>query len=174
MAGNLKCVIVAVDGSDESMNALLWALDNVTVRSPENGGSFVVLHVQPPPSIATGINPGSIPFGGPSLEVPAFASAIEAHQQRISEAVINRGLEIAAEKNVNIKTHVIAGDPKKKICEAVDELHADLLVMGNRAMGRFKRMFSGSVSKYCSNHASCPVVIVKAEPGQGLQAYGGQ
>lgn len=65
-AGKLRCVVVAVDGSDESMNALLWALDNVTVQQSDDGSSFVVLHVQPPPSIATGINPGSIPFGGPS------------------------------------------------------------------------------------------------------------
>ena len=35
------------------------------------------------------------------LEVPAFASAIEAHQQRITEAILNRALEIAAEKNVS-------------------------------------------------------------------------
>jgi len=33
--------------------------------------------------------------------VPAFASAIEAHQQRITEAILNRALEIAAEKNVS-------------------------------------------------------------------------
>jgi hypothetical protein len=70
MSGNLRCVIVAVDGSEESMNALTWALDNLKLRSPVDdytpGGSFVVLHVQSPPSIAAGLNPGSIPFGGPS------------------------------------------------------------------------------------------------------------
>ena len=71
MSGNLSCVIVAVDGSEESMNALRWALDNLQLRSPTDdsttaAGSFVVLHVQSPPSIAAGLNPGSIPFGGPS------------------------------------------------------------------------------------------------------------
>ncbi|CAO2834474.1 unnamed protein product [Amaranthus hypochondriacus] len=174
MAGTLKCVVVAVDGSDESMNALKWALDNVSVKSPEDGGSFVILHVQPPPSIAVGINPGSIPFGGPSLEVPAFTAAIEAHQKRVTDAIVNHALEIAAQKNVNVKTQVIVGEPKEKICEVVDELHADLLVMGNRAFGRIKRMFLGSVSKYCSNYASCPVVIVKDGPTEALQAYGDQ
>ncbi|KAJ8426663.1 hypothetical protein Cgig2_029847 [Carnegiea gigantea] len=169
-AGKLRCVVVPVDGSDESMNALRWAFDNVTVEQSDDGSSFVVLHVQPPPSIATGINPGSIPFGGPSLEVPAFAAAIEAHQKRITEAIINRALEIAAEKNAKVKTLVVVGDPKEKICEVVDDLHADLLVMGNRAFGPIKRMFLGSVSKYCSNHASCPVVIVKnIESGQTLE-----
>lgn len=70
MSGNLERVVVAVDGSEESMNALKWALDNVKLRSSatdsDAGGSFVVLHVQSPPNIAAGINPGAIPFGGPS------------------------------------------------------------------------------------------------------------
>ncbi|KAL2892907.1 Universal stress protein A-like protein [Bienertia sinuspersici] len=165
MSGTLSCVVVPVDGSDESMNALKWALDNVTILSAEDGGSLVILHVQSPPSIATGLNPGSIPFGGPSMEVPAFAAAIEAHQKRISDAIINHAMGIAAEKNfqANVKSHVVIGDPKEKICEVVDEMHADLLVMGNRAFGPIKRMFLGSVSKFCSNHASCPVVIVKKQ-----------
>lgn len=74
--GNLGCVVVAVDGSEESMKALQWALDNLRLRpggaaSEEGGevvepGVLVVLHVQSPPSIAAGLNPGPIPFGGPS------------------------------------------------------------------------------------------------------------
>lgn len=38
-----------------------------------------------------------------------------------------------------VKTHVVIGDPKEKICEAVQDLHADLLVMGSRAFGPIKR-----------------------------------
>ncbi|KNA20231.1 hypothetical protein SOVF_054320 [Spinacia oleracea] len=174
MTGTLNCVVVAVDGSDESMNALKWAIDNVTLRSAEDGGSFVVLHVQSPPSIAVGINPGSIPFGGPSLEVPAFAAAVAAHQKRITDAIIKHALEITTQNNVDVKTHIVVGDPKDKICEVVDEMHADLLVMGNRAFGPIKRMFLGSVSKYCSNHASCPVVIVKDPAEEHLPAFGDQ
>ena len=46
-------------------------------------------------------------------------------------------------------------------CKTVDDLCVD---------GRF---FLGSVSKYCSNHASCPVVIVKGEDGvlQGMSFF---
>ncbi|KAJ7965804.1 Universal stress protein A-like protein [Quillaja saponaria] len=163
--GNLGCVIVAVDGSEESMNALKWALHNLKLRLPEpdsSAGSFIVLHVQSPPSIATGLNPGVIPFGGPSdLEVPAFAAAIEAHQKRITEAILNHALQICSESNVKVKSHVVVGDPKEKICEAVESFHADLLVMGSRAFGPIKRMFLGSVSNYCTHHAQCPVIVVK-------------
>ncbi|KAL2498106.1 Adenine nucleotide alpha hydrolase-like superfamily protein [Abeliophyllum distichum] len=161
MSGKLDCVIVAVDGSEESMNAFKWALENLKLGS--SGSSFVILHVQSPPSIAAGINPGAIPFGGPSdLEVPAFAAAIEAHQKRITQAILDHALQICSDKNVNTKTQVLVGDPKEKICEAVEQLNADLLVMGFRAFGPIKRMFLGSVSNYCSNHAQCPVLIIKS------------
>ncbi|CAN1331980.1 Universal stress protein A-like protein [Linum perenne] len=172
---NIGCAVVAVDGSEESMYALRWALDNVNLRSPpanssELPGSFVVLHVQSPPSIAVGLNPGAIPFGGPSdLEVPAFTAAIEAHQKRITEAIFDHALDICRKQNVAVRTQVVIGDPKEKICEIVESLHADLLVMGSRDFGPIKRcisvgrMFLGSVSNYCANHAQCPVIIIKGK-----------
>ncbi|XP_028078494.1 uncharacterized protein LOC114280334 [Camellia sinensis] len=100
----LGCVIVSVDGSEESMNALRWALDNLKLRSPSpdsSGGHLVIFHVQSPPSITAGLNPGAIPFGGPSdLEVPAFTAAIEAHQRKISDAIMKHALQICSDKNV--------------------------------------------------------------------------
>ena len=47
------------------------------------------------------IGKGIASIGKLGLEVPAFAAAIEAHQKRITEAIINRALELAAEKNVS-------------------------------------------------------------------------
>ncbi|XP_010266116.1 PREDICTED: universal stress protein PHOS34 [Nelumbo nucifera] len=167
MAGKLDCVVVAVDGSEESMNALKWALDNLTLRTQGEGseaGTFVILHVQSPPSIAVGLNPGSIPFGGPSdLEVPAFTAAIEAHQRRITNAILNHALKICSEKHAIVKTQVVVGDPKEMICDFTENLKADLLVMGSHAYGPIKRMFLGSVSNYCTNHVQCPVIVVKGD-----------
>ncbi|XP_027330816.1 universal stress protein PHOS34 [Abrus precatorius] len=169
-SGNLSCVLVAVDGSEESMKALRWAFSNLKLRSPTpdstHSPSFIIFHVQSPPSIATGLNPGPIPFGGPNdLEVPAFTVAIEAHQKRITDAILDHALEISQQLNFNskVRTHVVVGDPKEKICEAVQDLHADVLVMGSRAFGPIKRMFLGSVSNYCAHHAQCPVIIMKGK-----------
>ncbi|XP_058223965.1 universal stress protein PHOS34 isoform X2 [Rhododendron vialii] len=178
-SGGLGCVIVAVEGSEESMNALRWALENLQLRSPapdsssNSGGHFVILYVQSPPNIATGLNPGAIPFGGPTpsdVEVPAFTAAIVAHQRRISEAILTHALQICSDKSVkNVKTQVMVGDAKEKLCEAVKVLHADLLVMGSRAFGPIKRMFLGSVSNYCTNNATCAVTIVKGTSRQAIR-----
>ncbi|KAJ7006929.1 hypothetical protein NC653_006097 [Populus alba x Populus x berolinensis] len=171
MSSNLGCVVVAVDGSEESMNALRYALDNLKLRSPapdstETPGSFVILHVQSPPSIAAGLNPGAIPFGGPSgLEVPAFTAAIEAHQRRITEAILEHASEICREKKVNVKTQVVIGDPKEKICEVTENLPADLLVMGCRSFGPIKRMLKLLKCFVCEQDVSGKCKQLLHQPG---------
>jgi hypothetical protein len=47
-------------------------------------------------------------------------------------------------------------------------LQIDLVVLGSRGMGSFKRSLMsfvglGSVSDYCVHNLSCPVLVVKAE-----------
>jgi len=40
---------------------------------------------------------------------------------------------------VEVKTEVVVGDPKEKICEVAANRKADLLVMGCRAIGPLQR-----------------------------------
>ncbi|KAI4980113.1 hypothetical protein ZWY2020_016866 [Hordeum vulgare] len=72
-------------------------------------------------------------------EVSVFMQAIESHERRIPEAILEHALKIFSDKNVEVKTQVVVGDPKKKICEMTTELKVDLLVMGCRAFGPIKR-----------------------------------
>eukprot|EP00919_Chromeraceae_sp_WS-2016_P059883 GHVR01142330.1.p1 GENE.GHVR01142330.1~~GHVR01142330.1.p1 ORF type:complete len:175 (-),score=20.54 GHVR01142330.1:186-710(-) len=46
-------------------------------------------------------------------------------------------------------------------CDAAEHLHADMLVVGCRGLGSFRRFFLGSVSKYIVEHAKLPVMVVK-------------
>ncbi|XP_059077192.1 universal stress protein PHOS34 [Cryptomeria japonica] len=143
--GSLRRVVVAVDGSEESMRALEWALDNIRLCAPQEGdgdkgGTFIILHVQSPPTIYAGLNPGAIPFGGPAhVEVPAFTAAIEAHQTRITEAIMTHALDICSQRDVNVEQKVVVGEPKELICETTSKLQADLLVLGSHAYGALKR-----------------------------------
>ncbi|KAI5588978.1 hypothetical protein POPTR_005G157100v4 [Populus trichocarpa] len=76
----------------------------IKIKSPS-----IILLFQSPPSIAAGLNLGAIPFGGFSdLEVPAFKAAIEAHQRKITEAILEHALEICHEKKVTFVSVVSA------------------------------------------------------------------
>lgn len=57
-------------------------------------------------------------------------------QAKVSAYIL---LEVASLFQVNAQTHVVVGDAKERICEAVEKLHADTLVMGSRAFGPIKR-----------------------------------
>jgi nucleotide-binding universal stress UspA family protein len=47
------------------------------------------------------------------------------------------------------------------ITNYADEKHVDLIVVGSRGMGGFKRMLLGSVSSGILNHAHCSVLVVR-------------
>nr|XP_043614232.1 universal stress protein A-like protein isoform X1 [Erigeron canadensis] len=53
------------------------------------------------------------------------------------------------------------GDPKEVICHEVKRVKPDLLVVGNRGLGPFQRVFVGTVSEFCVKHCECPVVTIK-------------
>ncbi|CAH2066121.1 unnamed protein product [Thlaspi arvense] len=53
-----------------------------------------------------------------------------------------------------------SGNPKEAICDAVEKLGVDLLIVGSNGKGALERTFLGSVSNYCVNKAKCPVLVV--------------
>ncbi|KAH9737771.1 Usp domain-containing protein [Citrus sinensis] len=136
-------VMVAIDESAESFYALKWALDNlyvITDITPEAGsGSNVltIVHAQQP-------------------FIPAGAA-----EEQSSAALLSRALQVCKENMVNAQTLILDGDARDVICQAVEQMHIDLLVVGSRGLGKVKRAFLGSVSDYCAHHAVCPILIVK-------------
>lgn len=40
---------------------------------------------------------------------------------------------------VKAETLVLTGDPKDMICQAAEQMHMDLLVVGSRGLGKIKR-----------------------------------
>lgn len=174
MTAEVKKILVAVDESEYSKYALEWILTNLSLNAnftalftqSESGGadhgviSFYVMHVQPLPNISTaGIgNPSAIAFGGTP---PELVESIVNHQKQISEALLGRAKEICAQKNVNAKIVMEIGDPKEAICDAVEKMKVDLLIIGSHGYGMVKRALLGSVSNYCVQHAKCPVLVVR-------------
>lgn len=54
------------------------------------------------------------------------------------------------------------GDARDAILEAIDEVHADLVVMGTHGRRGVGRLVLGSVAEDIARRAPCPVLLVRA------------
>ncbi|CAA0818762.1 Adenine nucleotide alpha hydrolases-like superfamily protein [Striga hermonthica] len=149
-------VLVAIDDGEESFQALDWAVSRILKPNggdDDNNASKVVTiaHVlEPLPHYA-------FP-GGYVLESSTKA------QEENAARILSRAFEMCRDYGLNAKTVILEGDPKDRICRAVEEMNIHLLVVGSRGLGQIKRAFLGSVSDYCAHHAKCAVLVVKPPP----------
>ena len=60
-----------------------------------------------------------------------------------------------------VREHLREGDPAEETVALAEELDADLVVIGNRGVGRLRRLVAGSVSESVVHRASCPVLVVR-------------
>ncbi|XP_040944150.1 universal stress protein A-like protein isoform X1 [Gossypium hirsutum] len=66
-----------------------------------------------------------------------------------------------ASVHVEVLMKVYWGDPREKLCEAIDSILLSCIIVGNRGLGKLKRIIMGSVSNYVVNNGSCAVTVVK-------------
>jgi nucleotide-binding universal stress UspA family protein len=136
-------VVVGVDGSDCSQDALRFAIEEARMR----GAS---LHVVTAWSIPTNLYASGY---ASSVDADTFREAAEA----TSTHALERAHEIAPDLTVDAETpeeHAVTA-----LLSAAE--HADLLVVGSRGRGGFARLLLGSVSTQLAQHARCPVTIVR-------------
>ncbi|KAJ8900129.1 hypothetical protein K2173_024245 [Erythroxylum novogranatense] len=167
-------VMVGIDDSDASFYALQWTLDhlvsgnsnviNATNESSEETGMVTVAHVQQPfQHFLYPAGPGGVAGFYPTS---AVVESVRKAQAETSSALLSRALKMCKDKMIKAETLILEGDPKDMICQATEQMHVDLLVIGSRGLGKIKRAFLGSVSDYCAHHAHCPILIVKPPKGQ--------
>ncbi|MFJ8576416.1 universal stress protein [[Kitasatospora] papulosa] len=139
---NLR-VVVGVDGSGPSQEALRWA-----ARHARLTGAVVE-------AVCVWETPSEVGWAGPATE---SGFDLEDARRRFSE-----GIEAVFGDARPAVVHeiLVRGDPSEVLVKASEG--ADLLVVGNRGRGAFARAVLGSVSQRCAQHAVCPVVVVKAK-----------
>lgn len=139
LPGEGRRIVVAVDGSDTSKQALRWAITEATRRG-------VTLAV---------VNAWHQPFVGTPYPTVLFDPALF---REASAAVLDEALTSCDPGDVIVERITGEGTPASVILDAAAD--ADLVVMGSRGLGGFKGMLLGSVTTHVTRHASCPVIVV--------------
>ncbi len=135
---NPRRIVVGVDGSDASTEALRWAAAGARRSGAE-------LHIL-----------GSAILPGPSDYLLVAAAFPDAAREAVSDAL----------REVNTLTNelVVQGEiteepPAPALVEASRK--SDLVVLGSRGLGAFRGLLLGSVSQHVAQHARCSVAVVR-------------
>jgi len=135
-------IVIANDGSDHALRALELAL----TLAKQSSADLHMISVE---------------------EVPYLPGTIEEVREETGAAgrrfhsVVNRARSIAEERQVSLKTHVVAGHPVRDIIDLARDLKADLLVVGARGHSALYEGMVGSRADRIMHLAPCPVLVVK-------------
>jgi nucleotide-binding universal stress UspA family protein len=133
-------IVVGIDGSPESRDALLWAAEHAMLVD----GTLRVVYAWSSPSVAA----LSLP---PMLDWEVLReSAMEFPAAFVRDV-------LGDDPDVDVLPIAVRGTPAQVLVDASEK--ADLLVIGSRGLGGLKGMVLGSVGHHCAAHAHCPAVI---------------
>lgn len=143
-------VVVGVDGSPGSREALAWAL----VAAARRDAMLEVVSAFPVDFYW--MDPYLLDRG----RIDSLRTDTEARARELVEAV-RRDPAVAGvpgTSSVAFEVIVVAGAPSEHLVQIADG--ATLLVVGSRGRGGVRSTLLGSVALHCSSHATCPVVVV--------------
>jgi nucleotide-binding universal stress UspA family protein len=132
-------ILVGVDGSDSSLDALQWAADQAKLAH----ASLEVLSAWEWPSV----------WGREPTWPPGWDPDEQTRKQlaKVVEAVLE------STHKLDVRQVVVEGHAAPALVTAAE--HADLLVVGRRGHRSVAGVLLGSVSMHCVTHAQCPVVV---------------
>jgi len=83
--------------------------------------------------------------------------------EKKAREIVDREVELARGHGVKARWEVLpsAESSVGQIVDYADREKADLIAIGSRGLGGFKRMVIGSVSSGVVTHARCPVLVVR-------------
>ena len=140
--GTAAAIVVGVDGSQQSVEALRWA---ARIAPSFGAGIRAVGAWDYPPEYA-----GYVPLGSDNFD--------EVTQKQVDKAVREAfGDDVPA----GLTTSVVFGHPSKVLVHESED--ATMLVVGRRGHGGFKGLLMGSTSSACVAHAPCPVLVLPDE-----------
>lgn len=141
-------IVVGVDGSASSEQALRWAL-----RQAELTGAAVEAVIAWHFHFISSSN----------AMMPAVILAEATDFRKIAEQVLADTVSRVTSGGgpVTVTQEVVEGSAAAVLIR--QSAGADLLVVGSRGYGGLAEALLGSVSQHCVHHAACPVVVVRGD-----------
>jgi nucleotide-binding universal stress UspA family protein len=145
-------VVVGVDGSHRSADALRWALAEAARRRTDLSVVIAYHHHQLESLIGP---PGAVDH-----------DSVRKASQALADEMVERAIAGAHLQPVGVEVIAMATSAGHALVDGAAD--ADLLVVGSRGRSSLRGVLLGSVSRHCVHHASCPVVIVR---GRDVSAH---
>ena len=140
-------IIVGIDGSGHSRRALEWAVSEAALRQVPL--TVLIVHRE----VAGYLGEPVQYVGDTDLTEQARKEA-----QKETDDVLDA---FRGSQKPSVAVRAVGGLPADELLAAAED--ADLLVVGARGAGGFKRLLLGSVSTHVTHHAHCPVVVIPAD-----------
>lgn len=135
----IRTIVVGVDGSDASVEALRQAQE---LAGPLSAKIVALACWDLPP-----VYDGYVAMGIDDFDVRAG----EILQDTVEKA-------FGGNTPDNVETRLVQGHPRRVLIE--ESRHADMIVLGRRGHGGFGGLLLGSVSSALVAHAHCPVLVL--------------
>lgn len=134
-------IVVGIDGSAASLNALRWA----AAYASSTGGTVEVVVVWDW-------------YRSPGWYTPVLAGL---DPEGDAKHVLEKALSVLRSEwpDLSVASRVVEGNPSPILADASRD--ASMLVVGCRGHGEFTGMLLGSVSEHCATRAHCPVLIYR-------------
>lgn len=146
-----KTIVVAIDGSETSIAALNEAI-NLTHKLH---ATLYIIHV-----IDTAI-PNTADMGLMNFDLEKYLTAIRAR----GHALVSKMAAIASNVGIHYKVELIENTDhsriSEKILKVVEELEADLLVLGTHGRRGFHWFLIGSIAEDVVHMAKIPILLIR-------------
>jgi nucleotide-binding universal stress UspA family protein len=156
---NFSKILVAIDGSENSMKAAVYAID-IAKKDNSQLIALTVLDVSTPRRVS------SYFITAPTYGLIELEEKRKEAQQWLDkfEKLAAKEYNTANNNNIQFKLEIIE-DPTSRVGSAIvdyaERENVDLIVVGTRGRTGFKKMLLGSVASDVVTYAHCLVLVVK-------------
>ncbi|HMB72489.1 MAG TPA: universal stress protein [Gammaproteobacteria bacterium] len=152
-------IIVAVDpthGSDRPAALDKALLDEGAALAQATGGKLHVFHACDA-ATAYAVSADSIAFPV-SVPVRELADSMRQHHRESMDELLQTW-----ESDVEYTSHFVEGEMREALLTLIEEVDADIVVMGAVARSALQRVFLGSTAERVLDHLPCDLLVVKPQ-----------